>query len=99
MSWWWAGMSPPQVSAHYLTRPGTSRPWAVGPTLVSGLWQSIYYAKNTIGAAAGSNRVTVTFSPATAYPDVRILEYSGIDPVNAVDLFARRQYGVHVHHR
>src|SRR5256714_3352992 len=61
---------------------------AIGPTLGSGLSQSIYYAKNIIGAAAGSNRVTVTFSPAAAYPDVRILEYSGIDPVNAVDVTA-----------
>ena len=59
----------------------------VGPTLGSGLSQSIYYAKNIIAAAAGANRVTVTFSPA-AYPDIRILEYSGIDPVNSVDVTA-----------
>src|SRR5437588_9882167 len=36
----------------------------VGPTLGSGLSQTIYYAKNIIAAAAGANRVTVTFSPA-----------------------------------
>jgi fibronectin type 3 domain-containing protein len=58
---------------------------AVGPTLGSGLSQSIYYAKNIVASAAGANRVTVTFSPAAQYPDVRILEYAGIDPANPVD--------------
>ncbi len=54
---------------------------AVGPTVVSGfLSQSIYYAKNIASAAAGTNIVTVTFSTAAAYPDIRILEYSGADP-------------------
>ena len=61
---------------------------ALGPTLGSGLSQSIYYAKNILGAAAGGNRVTISFSPAAVYPDVRILEYSGIDPINAVDVTA-----------
>jgi hypothetical protein len=56
---------------------------AVGPTVRTGsLSQSIYYAKNV---AAGGNSVTVTFSAAAQYPDIRILEYSGIDPVNAFD--------------
>jgi len=32
---------------------------AIGPTLVSGLSQSIYNAKNIVAATAGSNRVTV----------------------------------------
>jgi hypothetical protein len=58
---------------------------AVGPTLGTGLTQSIYYAKNISSAAAGVNRVTVSFSPSAAFPDVRILEYSGIDPVTPVD--------------
>jgi hypothetical protein len=49
---------------------------AVGPTIVSGqLSQSIYYAKNIAAATAGANTVTVTFSTAAAYPDIRILEY------------------------
>ena len=62
---------------------------AVGPTVVSGLLsQSIYYAKNIASAAAGSNLVTVTFSTAAAYPDIRILEYSGADPNNPVDVTA-----------
>src|SRR5262249_60802853 len=50
---------------------------AVGPVTLSGtLSQSIYYAKNIGTAAAGSNKVTVAFSQAAAYPDIRILEYS-----------------------
>ena len=61
---------------------------AIGPTLGTGLGQSIYYAKNIVAAAAGVNKVTVTFSPAAAYPDVRILEYSGIDAANPVDVTA-----------
>jgi fibronectin type 3 domain-containing protein len=64
---------------------GNSYVRAVGPTLGSGLSQSIYLAKNIVAAAAGTNRVTVAFSPAAQYPDVRILEYGGIDPANPVD--------------
>ena len=56
---------------------------AVGPTVQSGIAsQSIYYAKNIVSAAAGTNTVTVTFSRAAVYPDIRILEYSGADPNN-----------------
>ena len=59
---------------------------AAGPTGRNRtLSQSIYYAKNIAPSGAGSNMVTVTFSIAAVYPDVRILEYSGIDPVIPVD--------------
>jgi len=58
---------------------------AVGPTSTSGLQQSIYYAKNIAG---GNNTVKVTFNQAAAYPDVRILEYSGLDAVNPLDVTA-----------
>jgi hypothetical protein len=64
---------------------------AVGPTLLTGSnprSQSIYYAKNILAAAAGSNTVTVAFNAAAYYPDVRILEYSGIDTVTPVDVSA-----------
>jgi hypothetical protein len=47
------------------------------------LRQAIYYAKNI---AAGSNTVTVTFNQGAAYPDVRILEYSGADASNPLDV-------------
>jgi len=53
---------------------------AVGPTLLRGaLSQAIYYAKNIAAAGANANTVTLTFSVAAVYPDVRILEYSGLD--------------------
>ncbi len=62
---------------------------AVGPTLINGsLSQSIYYAKNIASAAAGANTVTVTFSQAAAYPDIRILEYAGVDSSTPVDVTA-----------
>ena len=55
----------------------------MGPTPNTGLQQSIYYAKNILG---GSNKVTVKFNQAAAYPDVRILEYSGLDPTSPLDV-------------
>ena len=61
---------------------GNTYSLAIGPTSGTALRQSIYYAPNIV---AGSNTVTVTLSQAAAYPDVRILEYRG---VNAVDVTA-----------
>ncbi|MGB7600166.1 MAG: fibronectin type III domain-containing protein, partial [Candidatus Sulfotelmatobacter sp.] len=62
---------------------------AVGPTTISGVEsQSIYYARNIAAALAGANTVTVTFSTAAKYPDIRVLEYSGADQVNPVDVTA-----------
>jgi hypothetical protein len=58
---------------------------AVGPTTNTGVQQSIYYAKNIAG---GANKVKVTFNQAAAYPDVRILEYSGLDPTSPLDVTA-----------
>jgi hypothetical protein len=55
---------------------------AIGPTSGTALRQSIYYAPNIV---TGSNTVTVTFSQAAVYPDVRILEYRG---VTALDVTA-----------
>jgi hypothetical protein len=68
---------------------GNNYALAVGPTAVSGyLSQSIYYLKSIAGAAAGGNTVTVTFNQAAAFPDIRILEYSGVDTTNPVDATA-----------
>jgi hypothetical protein len=67
---------------------GNAYALAVGPTLGTNLTQSIYYAKNIAAAAAGANTVTVTFSTAAVYPDIRILEYRGADPNNPVDVTA-----------
>jgi hypothetical protein len=72
-----------QVSSITDTK-GNSYKLAVGPTLLSGsLSQSIYYAPNIV--AGGTNTVTVKFSPAAHYPDVRILEYIGISSSNPLD--------------
>ena len=54
---------------------GNTYSLAIGPTSGTALQQSIYYAANIVG---GTNTVTVTFSQAAAYPDVRILEYRGV---------------------
>jgi len=62
---------------------------AVGPTVLTGsapLSQAIYFAKSISAATAGGNAVTVTFNAAAIYADIRILEYSGIDPVSPVDI-------------
>jgi chitodextrinase len=61
---------------------------AAGPTINAsgGLTQTIYYATNIAAAPAGGNTVTVTFSGAAAFPDVRVLEYSGVDTVTPIDV-------------
>jgi len=52
------------------------------------LSQVVYYAKNIVAASAGANTVTVTFSAAATYADVRILEYAGLDTVSPLDVTA-----------
>src|SRR6266702_1792036 len=70
-------------------KSGNTYTLAVGPTAFTGvLSQSIYYAKNIKSAAAAANIVTVTFSPAAAYPAIRILEYNGADLNSPVDVTA-----------
>jgi hypothetical protein len=59
---------------------GNTYTLAIGPTGGTALQQSIYYASNIVG---GSNKVTVTFNQAAAYPDVRILEYHGVTTLDA----------------
>lgn len=66
---------------------GNSYLLAAPPVVTSGIAsQAIYYAKNIASAAAGSNTVTVTFSTAARHPDIRIAEYSGLDPQNPLDV-------------
>jgi hypothetical protein len=70
---------------------GNAYQLAVGPTVVMSspaLSQSIYYARNIAKAAAGSNTVRVNFNAAAHYPDIRILEYSGIDQHSPLDVSA-----------
>ncbi len=50
------------------------------------LSQVIYYAKNIKGDGGGTpNTMTVSFNRAAGSPDVRFLEYSGLDPNNPLD--------------
>jgi hypothetical protein len=59
---------------------------AVGPaTEPNQLSQSIYYSANIRAAVAGANVVSVVFSPAAQYADVRVVEYRGIAAVNPLD--------------
>jgi fibronectin type 3 domain-containing protein len=54
-----------------------------GPaSIASTARQSVYYAKNI---SAGTNTVSVTFSGSVPAPSLRVLEYSGLDPVNPID--------------
>jgi IPT/TIG domain len=55
---------------------------AIGPTSGTVLRQSIYYAANIAGGSG--NTVTITFSQAAVYPDVRILEYNGVTTLDVV---------------
>jgi chitodextrinase len=71
---------------------GNSYQRAVGPTVRAGAaTQSIYYAANIAAAGANANTVTVTFTSAATYADVRIAEYRGLATVNPVDVTAAAQ--------
>jgi hypothetical protein len=50
--------------------------------------QSIYYARNIAAAGAGANAVKVTFNAPARFPDVRVVEYSGLDRLSPVDTTA-----------
>ena len=65
---------------------GNTYALAIGPTTGTALRQSIYYAKNILGGT--SNTVTVLFNQGATKPDVRILEYSGVDTSSPLDVSA-----------
>jgi len=68
---------------------GNTYQLAAGPMRSTGLaTQAIYYAKNITGAAAGTNVVSVALDGDVAYPDLRIVEYSGLDTSTPVDAAA-----------
>jgi uncharacterized repeat protein (TIGR02543 family) len=54
---------------------------AVGPTSGTGIRQAIYYAP---AIAAGANSVSVKFSQAAVYPDIRVLEYAGVSTLDQI---------------
>ena len=65
---------------------GNTYQLAVGPTRsADGVSQSIYYAKKIAGAPPGGNAVSILFDSPVAFPDIRILEYSGIDQSGPLD--------------
>ena len=66
--------------------PGNTYALAFPANVGTGLSQAIYYAKNIVAAA--SNTVTVTFAVAAVTPDVRVLEYSGLDTTAPLDAAA-----------
>ena len=62
---------------------------AVGPTVLPGdapIAQSIYYAAGVVAAAANANVVTVKWATQADSPDVRVVEYAGLDPVAPFDV-------------
>jgi hypothetical protein len=66
---------------------GNSYTLAIGPSATTSVGStSIYYAPNIAAAAAGANTVTVTFSAAVPFPDVRVAEYSGISTTSPLDV-------------
>jgi chitodextrinase len=66
---------------------GNTYQLAIGPTALAGrLSQSIYYAANI--KAAATNSVTVKFSPAASFPDVRILQYHNVAATSPLDVVA-----------
>ena len=54
----------------------------------TGLRQVIYYATNIAGDSTTPNQITVTFDQAALFPDVRVLEYSGLDTAAPLDATA-----------
>jgi len=76
---------------------GNSYSLAISTLMPQVASQSIYYARNISAAAAGSNVVRVTFSQVfgqyASRPDVRILEYAGLDTVNPLQATAGT-YGI-----
>ena len=61
---------------------------ALPPTVGTGVSQVIYYAKNIAGDSTTPNQITVTFSQVPLNPDIRILEYRGLDIAAPLDVAA-----------
>jgi hypothetical protein len=60
----------------------------VGTTAGHGLSQAIYYARNIVLPNNTTPTVTVTFNQTAGFPDVRILEYSGLSTTAPLDNWA-----------
>jgi hypothetical protein len=60
----------------------------VGTTAGHGLWQAIYYSRNMVLPNNVTPTMTVTFNQIAGFPDVRILEYSGLSTTAPLDNWA-----------
>jgi hypothetical protein len=58
---------------------------ALPTTNGAGLSQVVYYAKNILGDGVTPNTITVNMTQAASSPDVRVLEYSGLNPNTPLD--------------
>jgi len=58
---------------------------AAAATQGPAITQAIYYAKNIAAAVAAGNTVTVSFNGQATTPDIRAVEYSGLDTANPLD--------------
>jgi hypothetical protein len=48
--------------------------------------QQVWFARNIAAAGAGDNTLTITFNDSVGWADVRIGEYSGVDPHHPLDV-------------
>src|SRR5256884_79085 len=61
---------------------GNSYKLAVSYVDSTGITQALFRSPNIVAAAAGANRITATLSASTDWPDLRILEYSGVNTLD-----------------
>ncbi len=64
---------------------GNTYTQALNTIVGTGLSQVIYYAKNLAGDGVTPNTITVNFNRPASAPDVRVLEYTGLDPNSPLD--------------
>ena len=86
---WWNTTATANLTS-LVDSKGNTYVLALGPTSNPTIkaMQSIYYAKNIVAAAAGTNTVTATFSVAAHFVDIRITQYSGLNATNPFDIGA-----------
>src|SRR5579862_7298157 len=79
------GWSDPTSSVVSVVDDTTNVYKLAGTTAGHGLSQAIYYAPNIVLPNNTSPTITVTFNQVAAFPDVRILEYSGLSATAPLD--------------
>jgi hypothetical protein len=88
----WSSPTPPTINI--IDTEGNTYTQALPATEGTDIGQVIYYAKNIKGGGP-NNAVIVNFGLTTpaAYPDVRVAEYSGLDPSSPLDQVASNSGG------